>query len=47
MTYQTFTGSASARRRYWARSHLGWRRIARAAPNRGHYAVAELAGAAC
>ena len=43
MTYQTFTGSAGARRRYWARSHLGWRRIARAAPNRGHHAVAELA----
>jgi NAD-dependent SIR2 family protein deacetylase len=42
MTYQTFTGSASARRRYWARSHVGWRRIARAAPNRGHYAVADL-----
>ncbi len=42
MTYQTFTGSACARRRYWARSHVGWRRIARAAPNRGHYAVAEL-----
>jgi NAD-dependent SIR2 family protein deacetylase len=42
MTYQTFTGSAHARRRYWARSHLGWRRIARAAPNRGHHAVAEL-----
>ena len=42
MTYQTFTGSASARRRYWARSHLGWRRIARALPNDGHRAVAEL-----
>jgi len=42
MTYQTFTGSAAARRRYWARSHLGWRRIARAAPNDGHRAVAEL-----
>jgi NAD-dependent SIR2 family protein deacetylase len=42
MTYQTFTGSVAARRRYWARSHLGWRRVARAAPNRGHYAVAEL-----
>jgi NAD-dependent SIR2 family protein deacetylase len=42
MTYQTFTGSATARRRYWARSHLGWRHIARAAPNRGHRAVAEL-----
>ncbi|GLY77145.1 NAD-dependent protein deacetylase [Actinoallomurus iriomotensis] len=42
MTYQTFTGSAAARRRYWARSHLGWRHVARAAPNDGHRAVAEL-----
>jgi NAD-dependent SIR2 family protein deacetylase len=42
MTYQTFTGSASARRRYWARSHVGWRRIAGAGPNDGHRAVAEL-----
>ncbi|MFI0480027.1 NAD-dependent protein deacetylase [Actinomadura sp. 9N215] len=43
MTYQTFTGSAAARRRYWARSHLGWRHIAAARPNDGHRAVAELA----
>ncbi len=42
MTYQTFTGSAQARRRYWARSYLGWRHIAQAAPNHGHRAVAEL-----
>ncbi len=42
MTYQTFTGGAEARRRYWARSQLGWRYIARAAPNLGHHAVAEL-----
>lgn len=42
MTYQTFVSSAPARRRYWARSHLGWRHIARAAPNAGHRAVAEL-----
>ncbi|MFF5262858.1 NAD-dependent protein deacetylase [Actinomadura viridis] len=42
MTYQAFTGSAAARRRYWARSHLGWRHVARAAPNAGHRAVAEL-----
>jgi NAD-dependent SIR2 family protein deacetylase len=42
MTYQTFTGSAVARRRYWARSYLGWRHIARAVPNQGHHAVAEL-----
>ena len=42
MTYQTFTASADARRRYWARSHLGWRHIGQAVPNRGHHAVAEL-----
>ncbi|WP_405089482.1 NAD-dependent protein deacetylase [Micromonospora sp. NBC_01392] len=42
MTYQAFTGDPQARRRYWARSHLGWRTIARAAPNDGHRAVARL-----
>ncbi len=42
MTYQAFTGAAAARQRYWARSHLGWRHIARAAPNPGHQAVAEM-----
>ncbi len=42
MTYQTFTGGEPARRRYWARSHLGWRFIAEARPNAGHRAVAEL-----
>ncbi|MFD3625457.1 NAD-dependent protein deacetylase [Streptomyces sp. NPDC058698] len=40
MTYQDFTGSAGARRRYWARSHLGRRVFARARPNSGHRAVA-------
>ena len=40
MTYQDFTGSAQARRRYWARSHLGWRTFRRALPNTGHRAVA-------
>jgi NAD-dependent SIR2 family protein deacetylase len=42
MTYQAFTGSAAARQRYWARSYLGWGHIARAEPNTGHRAVAEL-----
>ena len=42
MTYQAFVGSPDARRRYWARSYLGWRQIAKARPNRGHVAVAEL-----
>ncbi|MFF5187415.1 NAD-dependent protein deacetylase [Streptomyces sp. NPDC000345] len=40
MTYQDFTGSARARRRYWARSHLGWRTFRGARPNAGHRAVA-------
>jgi NAD-dependent SIR2 family protein deacetylase len=42
MTYQTFTCDPLARRRYWARSQLGWRVIARAEPNHGHRAVATL-----
>ncbi len=42
MTYQAFTGSAEARQRYWARSHLGWRHITGAPPNPGHRAVATL-----
>jgi NAD-dependent SIR2 family protein deacetylase len=40
MTYQDFTAGAQARRRYWARSHLGWRTFGRARPNTGHRAVA-------
>ena len=42
MTYQAFTRDPVARRRYWARSHLGWRTIGDAQPNRGHRAVARL-----
>jgi NAD-dependent SIR2 family protein deacetylase len=42
MTYQTFIRDVDARRRYWARSYLGWRTIARAAPNLGHVAVTAL-----
>jgi NAD-dependent SIR2 family protein deacetylase len=44
MTYQAFTRDPLARQRYWARSHLGWRTIARAEPNDGHRAVAALQG---
>jgi NAD-dependent SIR2 family protein deacetylase len=42
MQYAEFTGSTEARRRYWARSYIGWQRFTRAEPNRGHRAVAEL-----
>jgi NAD-dependent SIR2 family protein deacetylase len=45
MTYQEFVGSEDSRRRYWARSHLGWRTITRAEPNAGHLAVASLCAA--
>ncbi|MFD5465848.1 NAD-dependent protein deacetylase [Kitasatospora sp. NPDC127059] len=42
MTFQEFTGSAAARQRYWARSHVGWLAIAGAEPNAGHRAVERL-----
>jgi NAD-dependent SIR2 family protein deacetylase len=42
MTVREFTSSAEARRRYWARSYVGWRRVARARPNAGHLAVGAL-----
>jgi NAD-dependent SIR2 family protein deacetylase len=42
MTYQAFVGSPVTRRRYWARSYLGWQQIALARPNDGHRAVAVL-----
>ncbi|TDP96687.1 NAD-dependent protein deacetylase [Labedaea rhizosphaerae] len=43
MTYDEFVGAPDGRRRYWARSHLGWRTISAAQPNAGHRAVAVLA----
>jgi NAD-dependent SIR2 family protein deacetylase len=42
MTYRSFTTDPVARRRYWARSHLGWRTIGDARPNAGHRAVGRL-----
>ena len=42
MIFDDFVGSAEGRRRYWARSHLGWRAMAQARPNDGHRAVAAL-----
>jgi NAD-dependent SIR2 family protein deacetylase len=42
MTLAEFRGSTAARQRYWARAHIGWRRIAAAQPNAGHLAVAAL-----
>ncbi|WP_315067896.1 Sir2 family NAD-dependent protein deacetylase [uncultured Microbacterium sp.] len=42
MTIQTFLGDEAARRRYWVGSHLGWHAFARAEPNPGHIALAQL-----
>lgn len=41
MTFDNFVGSDKARIRYWARSFVGWSRIALAEPNAGHFALAE------
>ncbi len=45
MQYRQFVGSAAARRRYWARSLVGWRRIAEAEPNAAHHALRRLEAA--
>lgn len=42
MTAQTFMASESARKRYWAGSHLGWRTFGTAQPNTGHESLAAL-----
>jgi NAD-dependent deacetylase sirtuin 4 len=40
--YDEFVRSAGARTRYWARSTVGWRRVANARPNGAHTALARL-----
>ena len=45
MTYREFSRDEEARRRYWARSHTGWRHVAEARPNAGHRAVGRLQAA--
>jgi len=42
MTYTEFVSGPVAQRRYWARSHVGWARMARAEPNPGQQALAAL-----
>jgi NAD-dependent SIR2 family protein deacetylase len=39
---QDFLRAEPARRRYWARSMIGWRSVAAAAPNPAHQALAQL-----
>jgi len=45
MRFADFAGDDANRRRYWARSFVGWPRIEAAAPNRGHAALARLGDA--
>jgi NAD-dependent SIR2 family protein deacetylase len=40
--YQAFIHQAQARQRYWARSLLGWARLASAEPNPAHLALTRL-----
>lgn len=41
--HHEFLNSHEARKRYWARSFLGWSSLHKAAPNAGHYAIKALA----
>lgn len=47
MQAHEFDGDPEARRRYWARSMVGWPTIAGAQPNAGHRALAELEREGC
>ena len=42
MQFGEFRSSVVARRRYWARSYIGWQRFSRARPNAAHRALAEF-----
>jgi NAD-dependent SIR2 family protein deacetylase len=42
MQFRDFTGSELARKRYWARSMVGWERMAGAQPNAAHHALAAM-----
>jgi NAD-dependent SIR2 family protein deacetylase len=37
-----FIGNHESRKRYWARSFLGWSTLHKATPNAGHYAIRDL-----
>lgn len=43
--FAEFAGSDDARRRYWARSYVGWQRFGRAEPNAAHRSLARLEAA--
>lgn len=45
MTFQQFLSDLTYRKRYWAGSHLGWKRFDSAQPNTGHRALVDLEAA--
>lgn len=45
--HQAFVRDEAVRRRYWARSFVGWRRFGQARPNAGHTALAALERQGC
>ena len=45
--HQAFIESESVRKRYWARSLLGWRFFQKAKPNASHMALYELEVGVC
>lgn len=45
VTFQAFTGDDTTRRRYWARSLVGWPTMAHARPGAAHHALAQLEAA--
>lgn len=40
--YNDFVKNANSRKRYWARSYVGWQRFSKARPNAAHHALAAL-----
>jgi len=42
MNLSEFLSGPDAQQRYWARSHVGWGRMARSHPNPGHHALAGM-----
>lgn len=42
MNISDFLSSESARQRYWAGAHVGWRSFSAASPNEGHLALAAM-----
>jgi NAD-dependent SIR2 family protein deacetylase len=45
VTFQAFTGDEATRKRYWARSLVGWPTMAHARPGAAHRALAQLEAA--